>query len=32
VSFDVAGPPYAARNTVHHQGAELRLSMRPDPP
>jgi predicted acyl esterase len=32
VSFEVAGPPYAARNTVRHQGAELRLSVRPDLP
>jgi uncharacterized protein len=32
VSFEVAGLPHAARNTVRHQGAELRLSVRPDLP
>jgi uncharacterized protein len=32
VYFEVAGPPYAARNTISHLSASLRLSVRGTPP
>jgi uncharacterized protein len=32
VYFDVAGPPYPARNTVSHAGAALRLTVRGEVP
>jgi hypothetical protein len=32
VYFEVAGPPYPARNTVSHLDATLRLSVRGEPP
>jgi predicted acyl esterase len=32
VYFEVAGPPYPARNTVSHPDATLRLSVRGEPP
>ncbi|PSK95876.1 hypothetical protein CLV63_11339 [Murinocardiopsis flavida] len=32
IYFEVAGPPYPARNTVDHAGAELRLSVQGEPP